>query len=83
MDTVKRWCDGANLTDSIVDRHRRARSAWPWTHQKAVSIASRQLAAPGAVMIRPLLLKPQWMNGLSERFLETITNTTIAARSGD
>ena len=26
-------------------------------------------AAPGTVMVRPLLLKPQWMNGLSERLL--------------
>ena len=26
-------------------------------------------AAPGDVMVRPLLLKPQWMNGLSERLL--------------
>src|SRR5262249_21351485 len=30
---------------------------------------SRQFAAPGTVMVRPLLLKPQWMNGLSERLL--------------
>ena len=29
----------------------------------------RQFAASGTVMIRPLLLKPQWMNGLSERLL--------------
>ena len=29
----------------------------------------RQLAAPATVMVRPLLLKPQWMNGLSERLL--------------
>jgi len=35
--------------------------------QKAVSITSRQVATPGTVMIRPLLLKPQWMNGLSRR----------------
>jgi Fe-Mn family superoxide dismutase len=28
-----------------------------------------QVTAPGMVMIRPLLLKPQWMNGLSERLL--------------
>src|SRR3954453_17521233 len=26
-------------------------------------------AVPAAVMVRPLLLKPQWMNGLSERLL--------------
>ena len=29
----------------------------------------RQLPTPGTVMVRPLLLKPQWMNGLSERLL--------------
>jgi superoxide dismutase, Fe-Mn family len=28
-----------------------------------------QFAAPGTVRVRPLLLKPQWMNGLSERLL--------------
>jgi superoxide dismutase, Fe-Mn family len=27
------------------------------------------IAKPGTVMVRPLLLKPQWMNGLSERLL--------------
>jgi Fe-Mn family superoxide dismutase len=37
--------------------------------QKPLSISPRQLAAPGTVMVRPLLLKPQWMNGLSERLL--------------
>jgi hypothetical protein len=30
---------------------------------------SRPFAAPATVMVRPLLLKPQWMNGLSERLL--------------
>ena len=29
----------------------------------------RTSGAPGTVMVRPLLLKPQWMNGLSERLL--------------
>ena len=29
----------------------------------------RQFAAPATVMVRPLLLKPQWMNGVSERVL--------------
>ena len=33
------------------------------------SLPSRQFAAPGTVLVRPLLLKPQWMNGLSERLL--------------
>jgi superoxide dismutase, Fe-Mn family len=28
-----------------------------------------QFDTPGTVMVRPLLLKPQWMNGLSERLL--------------
>src|SRR5262244_678640 len=35
----------------------------------AQDISSRQFAALGRMMIRPLLLKPQWMNGLSERLL--------------
>src|SRR5215471_20251348 len=30
---------------------------------------SGQSAAPETVSVRPLLLKPQWMNGLSERLL--------------
>ena len=30
---------------------------------------SHQLAAPETVQVRPLLLKPQYMNGLSERLL--------------
>src|SRR5437763_10787883 len=29
----------------------------------------RPLTEPGTVRVRPLLLKPQWMNGLSERLL--------------
>src|SRR5215813_8114748 len=37
--------------------------------QRPLSMSSRQFAAPGTVMVRPLLLKPQWMNGLSERLL--------------
>lgn len=37
--------------------------------QKLPSTSPRQFAAPGTVMVRPLLLKPQWMNGLSERLL--------------
>jgi len=32
-------------------------------------MSPRQFAAPGTVTVRPLLLKPQWMNGLSERLL--------------
>jgi superoxide dismutase, Fe-Mn family len=31
--------------------------------------SARQSAAPGTLMVRPLLLKPQYMNGLSERLL--------------
>jgi superoxide dismutase, Fe-Mn family len=34
-----------------------------------LSTSPQQFVAPGGVMIRPLLLKPQWMNGLSERLL--------------
>ena len=37
--------------------------------QEALSISPRQFTAPGTVMVRPLLLKPQRMNGLSERLL--------------
>src|SRR5882672_8335902 len=37
--------------------------------QQSSSTPSRPLVAPGTVMIRPLLLKPQWMNGLTERLL--------------
>jgi Fe-Mn family superoxide dismutase len=32
-------------------------------------MSSPQFAAPATVAVRPLLLKPQWMNGLSERLL--------------
>lgn len=34
-----------------------------------VRTSVRSTLTPGAVSIRPLLLKPQWMNGLSERLL--------------
>jgi superoxide dismutase, Fe-Mn family len=37
--------------------------------QEPFSIPPPQFATPGTVMVRPLLLKPQWMNGLSERLL--------------
>src|SRR5215470_1038084 len=37
--------------------------------QKPLSMSSRQFAARGTVMVRPLLLKPQWMNGFTERLL--------------
>jgi Fe-Mn family superoxide dismutase len=37
--------------------------------QKPLSTSPRQFVTSGSVMIRPLLLKPQWMNGLSERLL--------------
>ena len=37
--------------------------------RRPLSISPRQLATPGTVMVRPLLLKPQWMNGFSERLL--------------
>src|SRR5947207_8642640 len=37
--------------------------------QEPFSTSSIQSVAPGTVMVRPLLLKPQWMNGLSERLL--------------
>jgi superoxide dismutase len=37
--------------------------------QESFSRSPRQFAAPETVTVRPLLLKPQWMNGLSERLL--------------
>src|SRR5881394_3333584 len=37
--------------------------------QKSVSTFPPQASAPETVMVRPFLLKPQWMNGLSERLL--------------
>ena len=37
--------------------------------QRPPSISPRLFATPGTVMVRPLLLKPQWMNGLSEQLL--------------
>ena len=45
------------------------RSAHHMGRQRPLSISPRQFAAPASVMVRPLLLKPQWMNGLSERLL--------------
>jgi len=36
---------------------------------KPPSKSPQQVAANGTVKVRPLLLKPQWMNGLSERLL--------------
>ena len=37
--------------------------------QNPISISSPQFAEHETLRIRPLLLKPQWMNGLSERLL--------------
>ena len=37
--------------------------------EPASSVSLRQFVAPATVMVRPFLLKPQWMNGLSERLL--------------
>src|SRR5215467_11583022 len=37
--------------------------------KKPISISPPQFASPESVKVRPLLLKPQWMNGLSERLL--------------
>jgi hypothetical protein len=46
------------------------------------SVSPRQIAAPETVVVRPFLLKPQWMNGLSERLIVSITKMTMAARCG-
>jgi Fe-Mn family superoxide dismutase len=37
--------------------------------EDAISASPRPSVAAGTVTVRPLLLKPQWMNGLSERLL--------------
>lgn len=37
--------------------------------RKPLPTPPRQSVAPETVLVRPLLLKPQWMNGLSERLL--------------
>ena len=37
--------------------------------QRTLSTSTRRPAKTETVMVRPLLLKPQWMNGLSERLL--------------
>ena len=37
--------------------------------QSSLSSSKSQSIAPKTVLIRPLLLKPQWMNGMSERLL--------------
>ena len=37
--------------------------------EKPLSISPAQFAQPETLRVRPLLLKPQWMNGLSERLL--------------
>ena len=37
--------------------------------QERFSKTPREFGTPATVMVRPLLLKPQWMNGLSERLL--------------
>jgi hypothetical protein len=46
-------------------RIRHARSAL-WTY---LLHPSQEADTPATVEIQPLLLKPQWMNGLSERLL--------------
>src|SRR5437763_439410 len=50
--------------------------------QKPFSTSTNQLVAPETVMVRPLLLKPQWMNGLSEQLLVShyINNYGAAVR---
>ena len=37
--------------------------------EKSIPISPMQFAPPETLRIRPFLLKPQWMNGLSERLL--------------
>src|ERR1041385_1111894 len=41
----------------------------PMDVKKPVSGSPGQIASPEPVMVRPLLLKPQYMNGLSEQLL--------------
>src|ERR1700720_763268 len=37
--------------------------------EKPISVSPPQFTLPESLRVRPLLLKPQWMNGLSERLL--------------
>jgi Fe-Mn family superoxide dismutase len=37
--------------------------------EKLISVSPPQFTSPESLRVRPLLLKPQWMNGLSERLL--------------
>jgi superoxide dismutase, Fe-Mn family len=37
--------------------------------EKPISVSPPQFTSPESLRVRPLLLKPQWMNGLSERLL--------------
>src|SRR5689334_23525243 len=37
--------------------------------EKPIFVSPPQFTSPESLRVRPLLLKPQWMNGLSERLL--------------
>ncbi len=49
---------------------------------KRTSDTSSQFVARSAVTIRPLLLKPQFMNGLSERLLVSHYENNYGGRCG-
>src|SRR5262249_15783259 len=55
VERVRQGKPNGDFVPCTMDAHRR------------LSMPPRQPGAPATVMVRPLLLKPQWMNGLSER----------------
>jgi len=48
--------------------------------QRQLSKPRVQLGAPATVMVWPLLLQPQWMNGVSERVLVSHYENNSAVR---
>jgi Fe-Mn family superoxide dismutase len=68
MDAARRSLAAGKLTGASADQHR-VRSACTMDVQRPVSKSASQFTTAEIVKIRPLLLKPQWMNGLSERLL--------------
>jgi hypothetical protein len=50
--------------------------------EKLFSVSPPQSAEAETLRVRPLLLKPQWMNGLSERLLVSHYENNYGARCG-
>jgi len=65
MDAAKKWSAAGNPTDNSADRYHGGLHPT----MDVQEAPSWQFATPGTMMVRPLLLKPQWMNGLSGRLL--------------